>query len=248
MKTFLPSYSKVNCWMKCGGMISPLASLTKPESIGCWISTWTSVVSPLEIARTRMVDAIGMLLVNAAASAAATADSYLDFLGGAIKFAAGFHDHDHVAGFRHFEAIGHARHRTRRNLVNRRQRVRIFGGQKCDRCHIRESRAGGYRNHSAVFRDFRRIELDLVRGFSGPAIERFDRVGCALLLERIFRIFVVDRSEGRSHAKRNKAESGERDRARTFEDQAPRGRKAVVSGRHLKSPAARAAIIMPLSS
>src|ERR1700722_6911902 len=171
MKTFLPSYSKVNCWMKCGGMISPLASLTKPESIGCWISTWTSVVSPLEIARTRMVDAIGMLLVNAAASAAATADSYLDFLGGAIKFAAGFHDHDHVAGFRHFEAIGHARQRARRNPVNRRQCVRIFRGQKRDRGYLGECRADGDRNHGTVFRDFGRVELDLVRGLGGPAIE-----------------------------------------------------------------------------
>src|SRR5919206_4568474 len=89
--TFLPSYSKVSCWMKCGGMISPLASLTKPESIGCWISVWTSVVSPLEIARTRMVDAIRILPKNAG-SAAAAADGHFDFLVCAVELAAGFHD------------------------------------------------------------------------------------------------------------------------------------------------------------
>src|ERR1700721_1284043 len=147
MNTFLPSCSKVNCWMKCGGIVSPLASFTKPESIGCWISTWTSVVSPPEIARTRMVDAIRMLLY--CASAAAAADGYLDFLDGAIKLAAGFHDHDHVAGFRHFETIGHARQRARRNPVNRRQCVWIFRGQKRDRGYLGECRADGDRNHGA---------------------------------------------------------------------------------------------------
>src|SRR5271163_2308158 len=102
--------------MKCGGMISPLASLTKPESIGCWISAWTSVVSPLEVARTRIVDAITILLHSSwrmilsenrlapagssprpsfsgqCASAAAAADGDLDFLGCAVELAAGFHD------------------------------------------------------------------------------------------------------------------------------------------------------------
>src|SRR5262249_19887026 len=34
---------------------------TKPESIGCWISACTSVVSPVTVARTRMVDAIGVV-------------------------------------------------------------------------------------------------------------------------------------------------------------------------------------------
>src|SRR6185437_11306995 len=60
--TVLPLCSKLSCWMKCGGMICPCASFMKPESIGCWISACTSVVSPFTVARTRMVDAIGFSL------------------------------------------------------------------------------------------------------------------------------------------------------------------------------------------
>src|SRR5258705_11723283 len=93
--TGFPSYSNVNCWMKCAGMISPLASLTKPESIGRWISACTSGVSPLEVARTRMVDPISILPVlylshdfagklDHALSAAFT-DGQLDFLVVAVE-------------------------------------------------------------------------------------------------------------------------------------------------------------------
>src|SRR3954454_7235311 len=91
--TFLPSYSNVNCWMKCGGTSSPLASLTKPESIGCWISACTSVMSPLDVARARMVDAMRNL--PEITSTAAAADRDFDFLGSAVKLAAGFHHRDH---------------------------------------------------------------------------------------------------------------------------------------------------------
>src|SRR3954454_17911467 len=103
--TFLPSYSNVNCWMKCGGMISPLASLTKPESIGCWISACTSVLSPSDVARTRMVDAMIILLRLAAAAA----DRHLDFLVGAVELAAGFDHRDHIAGLRHLDPVRHVR-------------------------------------------------------------------------------------------------------------------------------------------
>src|SRR5438270_8076157 len=146
-------------------MISPLASLTKPESIGCWINAWTSVVSPLEIARTRMVDAIRILPsynmrmivsenrfrpIGSRVSAAAAADRHFDFLGRAVELAAGFDDRGHIAGLLHFDAIGHARHRARQNLVGRRQRVWIFRDQEGDRGHIGKYRAGGDRNHRAV--------------------------------------------------------------------------------------------------
>src|SRR5258708_39893512 len=100
--------------MKCGGMIAPLASLTKPESIGCWISACTSGVSPLEIARTRMVGVIWDAPVSSGLAAAA-ADRNLDFLGCAVELAARFHHRDHVAGLRHFQAIGNARHGPGRN-------------------------------------------------------------------------------------------------------------------------------------
>src|SRR3954452_2578481 len=100
--------------MKCGGISSPLVSLTKPESIGCWISACTSVVSPLDVARTRMVDAMGFSLQP---SAAAAADRDLDFLDCAVELAAGFHDRDHVAGLGHFQPVGDVRNRARGNPV-----------------------------------------------------------------------------------------------------------------------------------
>src|SRR5258708_33933890 len=101
--------------MKCGGMIAPLASLTKPESIGCWISACTSVVSPLEIARTRMVDVILDAPVSSGLAAAA-ADRNLDFLGLAVELPPRFHHPDPVGGLRHFQAIGNARHGPGRNF------------------------------------------------------------------------------------------------------------------------------------
>ena len=68
----------------------------------------------------------------------------------------------------------------------------------------------------------------------GLAIERLDRVGFALRLERIFRIFVVGGGEGRRQAERQIAEADQRDRARALQDQAPRGEKSVVVDRHPK--------------
>src|SRR3982074_2250503 len=109
--------------MKCGGINSPLASLTKPESIGCWIKACTSVVSPLDVARARMVDAMRNLLIS---SAAAAADGDFDFLSCAVELAAGFHHRDHIAGLRHLQPVGDARHGARGNLVGGRQRVGIF--------------------------------------------------------------------------------------------------------------------------
>ena len=38
--------------------------------------------------------------------AAAAADGDFDFLGGAVELAAGFDDHDHIAGPRHLDAVG----------------------------------------------------------------------------------------------------------------------------------------------
>src|ERR1700743_3799113 len=112
--------------MKCAGISSPFASLMKPESIGCWISACTSVVSPLLVARTRMVDAmiscpylfLRMILSENRVplfwirreSAAAAADADFDCLGGAVELAAGLHDRDHVAGLGHLQPIGNGRH------------------------------------------------------------------------------------------------------------------------------------------
>src|SRR5229473_2691270 len=113
-------------------MISPLASLTKPESIGCWISACTSVVSPDEVARTRMVDAILLSLCLAAAAA----DGDFDFLGSAVKLAAGFDHDDHIAGLRHLDTVGYARHRACGNFVRRNQRVRVLRDQDRNRSHV----------------------------------------------------------------------------------------------------------------
>src|SRR5712664_2466094 len=172
------------------------------------------------------------------ASAAAAADGHFDFLGCAVELASGFHNRDHVAGLRHFQAIGHAWHGPGRNLVGRRQRVRIFADQKRDRGYIGEGGADRDRNHRAVLGDFRCVELDLVGWLGGLAIERFDRVRFALRFERIFRIFVVGRGERRSQAERNVAEADQRGRAGAFQDHAPRRRKSAGNDGHLSSPKA----------
>src|ERR1700755_1051733 len=133
VNTVLPPYSKVSCWMKCGGMSSPLASLTKPESMGCWISACTSVVSPLLVARTRMVDAIcpipclrvipsktGCSRSSRTARVnltAAAADGNFDFLVGLVELAAGLDEHGNLAGLRHLDAVGDRRHGACRQLV-----------------------------------------------------------------------------------------------------------------------------------
>src|SRR6202022_1516102 len=218
--------------MKCGGMISPLASLTKPESIGCWISAWTSVVSPLKVARTRMVDAIRILLWNAG-SAAAAADGHFDFLGRAVKLAAGFHDDDHIAGLRHLDAVGHGRHRAWGKFVGRHQCIRIFADQERNRGDIGKSRADRDRNHRAVLRDLRRVELPLVGSLRGLAIKQFDRIGPVLLFECLLRIFVISRGERRCQAKGKVSEADEHDRRCALQDQPPRRRKPVVSDCHL---------------
>src|SRR6478609_5527336 len=125
--TFLPSYSNVNCWMKCGGMISPLASLTKPESIGCWISACTSVMSPLDVARTRMLDAIGPILL-----AAAAADGDLYFLGRAVELAVSLDDGDQFGGLGHLQPVGDARNGALGDLVGCGKRERVLGHEERD--------------------------------------------------------------------------------------------------------------------
>src|SRR6478735_7241225 len=162
--TFLPSYSNVNCWMKCGGMVSPLASLTKPESIGCWISACTSVMSPLAVARTRMLDAIVSLL------AAAAADGDLHFLGRAVELAVGFHDRGHIGGLGHLHAVRHRRNGAVQNPVARDKRVRVLGDEERDRGDLVERRRYRDRHHAAILGDFGRVELDLVGWFGGLAV------------------------------------------------------------------------------
>src|SRR4029453_10730188 len=98
-------------------MISPLASLTKPESMGCWISACTSVMSPLDVARTRMLDAMSISL------AAAAADGDFDFLGRAVELAVGFHDRGHVGSLGHLQPVGDSRQRAIGNPVGRRERI-----------------------------------------------------------------------------------------------------------------------------
>src|SRR5713226_5049809 len=57
--------------MKCAGMALPLASLRRPVSISWAISTFTSTLSPVMLARIRIGSAI---------SAPAPADGDIDFL------------------------------------------------------------------------------------------------------------------------------------------------------------------------
>src|SRR5271167_2335458 len=112
----------------------PWASLTKPESMGCCTSAWTSVVSPLRTARMRIVDA--MLLVPLSAAAAADCDFH--FFGGAVNFAAGLDQRDDLAGLRHLEPVRYHARGAGRNPVGRGERKRIFRDQNGDRGDVGE--------------------------------------------------------------------------------------------------------------
>src|SRR5450432_278516 len=112
----------------------------------------------------------------------------------------------------------------------------IFSDQERDRGDVGKRGADRYRNHRAILSDFGCVELDLVGSLGGLAIERLDRLGVALLLEGLFRIFVVGGSVGWYEAEREIAEANQRDSCRALQDQASRRREPVISGGHPKSP------------
>src|SRR4051812_31543321 len=103
--------------------------------MGCWISVCTSVMSPLEVARTRMLDAIGPILLTAAA-----ADGDLDLFGRAVELAVGLHDRGHVAGLGHLQPVGDTWDRAVWNLVGSSERVRVLRHEERNRGHLVERR------------------------------------------------------------------------------------------------------------
>src|SRR5712691_11400893 len=81
--------------MKCAGMILPCASLRSPVSISWAISTFTSTLSPVMLARMRIGSAI---------SPSAPADGDLDFLHRMEILAVGDHERVDVRRFGHLDA------------------------------------------------------------------------------------------------------------------------------------------------
>src|SRR6266702_4096065 len=119
----------------------------------------------------------------------------------------------------------------------------VFANQERDRGHIGQCGGDRYRHHRAVLGDLRRVHLYLVGGFRGLAVEQFDRVSVALLLERFLRIFVVGRGKGLLGVEGDDAKTcsktcsktDHRDRARALQHQPSRGRKSVVRDAHPES-------------
>src|SRR5215467_11664673 len=93
--TVLPAWVTVTFWMKCAGTSAPLASLRRPVSISCAISTRTSTLSPAMLARMR---------IGSGMSASAPADGHLDLLRGVIELSAGLDQRIHVRGLGHLHA------------------------------------------------------------------------------------------------------------------------------------------------
>src|SRR5581483_7264851 len=81
--------------MKCAGTGLPLASLRRPVSISCAISTRTSTLSPAMLARMR---------IGSGMSASAPADGHLDLLRGVVELPAGLDQGVDVRGLGHLHA------------------------------------------------------------------------------------------------------------------------------------------------
>src|SRR5712691_7953473 len=93
--TVLPPCVTVTFRMKCAGMALPLASLRRPVSISWAISTFTSTLSPVMLARMRIGSAI---------STSASTNGHLDFLHRMEVLAVRDDERIEVGGLRHLYA------------------------------------------------------------------------------------------------------------------------------------------------
>src|SRR5437660_266945 len=189
--------------MKCAGMALPPASLRRPVSISWAISTFTSTLSPVMLARMRIGSAI---------STPTPADRDLDFLHRVEVLAVRDHERVDVRRLPHLDAGADEGVGAGRDLEIRGQRVRVLFDQDGEGLRTGELALHRDRHDRAVLRDVRRGDLDGATRGRAAAAQRLDRLRDALRLERRLVPFLRERLAGpddpRSGRKREHAAAG----------------------------------------
>src|SRR5438034_681293 len=173
--TVLPPCVTVTFRRKCAGMALPLASLRRPVSISCAISTFTSPLSPVMLARMR---------IGSAMSPPAPADGNLDLLHRMEVLAVRDHERVDIRSLRHLDAGADERVGPRGDREFRGQRVRVLFDQDGDGLRPGELALHGDRHDRSVFRDVRRRDLDPAARSRAAAAQRLYRLRDALRVER----------------------------------------------------------------
>src|SRR6266496_3272868 len=147
----LSSQVMVTFRMKCAGMALPLASLRRPVSISWAISTFTSTLSPVMLARMRIGSAI---------STSASTNRYFDFLHRVEVLAVRCDERVDIRRLRHLDAGADEGVGAGWNLEIRGQGVRILLDQDGDGLRPRELALHRDRHDRAGHRGKRRGDLD----------------------------------------------------------------------------------------
>src|SRR5712691_1631597 len=194
-RTVLPLWVTVTFRMKCAGMGLPLASLRRPVSISWAISTLTSTLSPVMLARMRIGSAI---------SAPASPDGDLDFLYRVEVLSVRYHERMDVRCFRHLDAGADEGIGAGGDLEFRGQRVRVLFDQDRDGLRLRQPALHGDRHDRAVFRYVRGGDLDGAARGRCAAAQRLHRVGDAFRVERRLVPFLRERLAGLDDPRRSR--------------------------------------------
>src|SRR6266705_3608990 len=173
--TVLPPCVTVTFRMKCAGMALPPASLRRPVSISWAISTFTSTLSPVMLARMRIGSAI---------SPSAPADGDFDFLHRVEVLAVRCHERVDIRRLRHLDAGADERVGAGGDCEFRGQRVRVLFDQDGDGLRPGALALHGDRHDRPVFRDVRRGDLYGAARGRAAAAQRLHRLGDALRVER----------------------------------------------------------------
>src|SRR6266849_8280303 len=155
-------------------MALPLASLRSPVSISWAISTFTSTLSPVMLARMR---------IGSAMSTSASADGDLDLLHRVEVLAVRDHERIDIRRLRHLDAGADERIGAGGNVEVRGQGIGILFDQDRDGLRLGELALDRDRHDRAVFRDVRGGDLDTAARGRPAAAQRLYRLGDALRVE-----------------------------------------------------------------
>src|SRR5258707_1158776 len=173
--------------MKCAGMILPCASLRSPVSISCDISTFTSTLSPVMLARMR---------IGSAMSAYTPTDGDLDFLHRMEVLAVRDRERIDIRRLPQLDARADEGVGARGDFEFRGQGARVLFDQDGDGLRLRQLALHRDRHDGAVFGDVRGGDLDRAAHGRSAAAQRLYRLRDALRLERGLVPFLRERIAG----------------------------------------------------